>query len=93
MAVARRATSASSAPTHTTSAAENAIVDGSRSIDVQAVRTRSHCAMKKSTGTNGVLNSVANRAASAGALRSAATDHDRHGCLHRLRQRGDPVTG
>jgi hypothetical protein len=47
-------------------AAENVIVAGSRSIAEHASRTRSHCATKNSTGTNGVLNSDANRAASAG---------------------------
>ncbi len=58
--------SASSSPQHTTSAAENVMVAGSRSIDSHAARTRSHCWPKKSTLTNGVLNSAAKRAASAG---------------------------
>ncbi len=63
---ARRATSAPVAPTHSTSAELKVIVAGSRPTSAQAARTPSKSLAASSAEVNGVLNSAAYRAASAG---------------------------
>ena len=69
MALARRATSSSSRPQHTTSATERMSVDGSRPSWAQASLVRSNMDRLTSTVPNGTLSSAANRAASAGVRR------------------------
>ena len=66
MASARRATSASSRPAHSTCATENVRVDGSRPASSHAARTVATRPSTSAGAGNDWLNSVAYRAASAG---------------------------
>ncbi len=65
----RRATSASSRPTHVVWATERTSCPGSRPAAAHASSTRANWAAAASTDANGTLNSAANRAASSGVRR------------------------
>ena len=66
MRAARRVTSSSSLPQHSTWAAEWTRDPGSRSTASQAESTRSNAALHTSTGPKGTFSSEPKRAASAG---------------------------